>query len=74
MLFLQNSSLGRLHTDGDVVPTFGAVPKDFNLYGLQHVRYTILDFFKVPKLFHLRTFLGLRKRKKCQGLRSGEYD
>ena len=31
----QNSFLGQLHTNGDVVPTFSF----FNRYGLQHVCY-----------------------------------
>ena len=41
----QNSSLGQLQTDGDVVPTFVAALEVFNRYGLQHVHYTLLNVF-----------------------------
>ena len=36
---LQNSSLGQLHTHGDVVPLLVAALEVFNRYGLQHVPY-----------------------------------
>ena len=35
----------QLHTDGDFVPTYASSAEVFNWYGLQNVRYTLLDVF-----------------------------
>ena len=42
---LQNSSLGQLYTKVDIVPLLVAALEIADLYGLQHVHYTLLDVF-----------------------------
>ena len=44
----------------------------FKRYGLQHVRYTVLDVFQSPEMIYFEYIFKFKKRKKSQGLRSGE--
>ena len=66
---LQNSSLGQLHTDGDVVPTFLSCTGSM----VFSMSVTVFRMYpKVRKWFTFRIFLSLGKRKMSQGWRSGE--
>ena len=56
----------------NLFPRLEAALEVFNRYGLQHVRYSLWMYSKVPKWRPLRTFLSLRRRKKSLGQRSGE--
>ena len=63
---LQNSSLGQLHSDGDVVPNLLAVLEVFNRYGLQNVLHSFGCFLKSWNgIFwvHLRRFAFYQKKK-----------
>ena len=56
---LQNSSLGQLHTDGDIVATFGS-----STGSLQHVHYTLLDVFLSPEMTFFEYIFKFSKKEK----------
>ena len=67
---LQNSSLGQLHTDGDVVPTFGSSAGSLHpVWPCYTVRYAVLD---VSEMTSFEDIFKFKENKKSQELRLGE--
>jgi hypothetical protein len=55
-----------------LLPHLVVVLEIFNRYGLQHIRYSLLDVFYSPEMSSFEDIFKFRKKKMSQGLSSGE--